>query len=71
MKKRHILDITEEVYSLLKKEKDLSIKSIADKTNSRWETSLRILEFLKRMDLVKESKGKKTYREGRLFSLKV
>jgi predicted transcriptional regulator len=69
MKKRHILNITEDVYFLLKKEKELSIKSIANKTNSRWETALRILESLKRMGLVKENKGKKTYKEERLFSL--
>lgn len=70
MKKRHILDITEDVYLLLKRENELSIQSVANKTNSRWETALRILEFLKRMNLVKEKKGKKTYKEERLFSLK-
>ena len=70
MKKRHILDITKDIYLILKKEKELSVKAIADKTNSRWETTIRILEFLKEIDVAKETKGKTTYKAERLFSLK-
>jgi predicted transcriptional regulator len=70
MKKRHILDIAKDVYLLLKKENELSIRTIADRTNSRWETALRVLEFLKMIEVVSERKGLKTYRKERLFSLR-
>ena len=70
MTRRNILEVTEDILKILKKEKELSIKSIANKVNSQWSTAIKSLEFLKNIGLVKERKGKKTHKEERLFSLK-
>jgi DNA-binding transcriptional regulator YhcF (GntR family) len=68
MKKR-TFEIAREVYFILKKEKELSVKQIADKTGSQWETVIRSLEFFKEIGIAKEREGKKTYKKERLFSL--
>lgn len=67
--KRKTFDIAKEVYFVLKKNKELSVKQVADKVGSEWETVIRSLEFFKEIEIAKERKGKKTYRSERLFSL--
>ena len=69
MARKDILSITKEIISLLKDKEKHSIKSISTDLNIRWETALKSLEFLKEIDLVKESEGKKTYKKERLFQV--
>lgn len=67
---RSVLIITEEILGLLSKEKELSIRQISLKIRTHRAIALRSLEFLKRINLVKERKGEDTKRVERLFSLK-
>lgn len=69
MTRRTILDITEEIVRLLRKEGELSINRICFETRSQRGTITKSLEFLKRLKIVKERKGKKTSAYERLFSL--
>ena len=66
---RSILDITEEIVKLLKKNKELSVRQISIKVKSHRNVVLKSLEFLKKMDLVKERKADGNV-DTRLFSLK-
>ena len=70
MTRRSILEVTEEIVNLLKKGDEISVKGISEKVDSQWRTTLKSLEFLKGVGIVKERKGKKTNREERLFSLR-
>lgn len=70
MRKEGILSITERVITYLEKHGESSIHSISSALKIHWNTTIKTLEFLKRINLAKERKGKKTYREERLFSLK-
>lgn len=70
MKRKSLLDVVREIHKLLKKEKELPVKSIANKIHSQWDTTIKSLEFMKEFNLVKEREGKETYRKERLFSLK-
>ena len=70
MTRKSILQVTEEIVKTLGKEEELSIKSISEKVDSQWRTTLKSLEFLKELNIVKERKGKKTNKEERLFSLR-
>jgi len=70
MQRRGILKVTEEVLHILSKEKECSVQHLASSTKSQWSTIIKILEFLKRINLVKEKKGEVTYKAERLFSLK-
>jgi len=67
---RDILLITEEILKLLSKEKELSVRQISLRVRTHRAVALKSLEFLKRINLVKERKGDKTERIERLFSLK-
>jgi len=67
---RNILVITEDIIKLLSKEKELSIRQISLKVRTHRAVALKSLEFLKRINLVKERKGDETERVERLFSLK-
>jgi predicted transcriptional regulator len=69
MPRRTILDVTKDVIKTLKKEKELSVKSVSVKVNSQWSTTIKSLEFLKGVGIVKERKGRKTNKDERLFSL--
>lgn len=69
MPRRSILNVSEDIINSLKKDKELSIKSLSDKTATQWKTTLKSLEFLKRIGIVSERKGKKTNKEERLFKL--
>jgi len=68
--RRGILEVAEEVIKVLSKEEECTIQSLADKTKSQWRTIIKILEFLKKINFVKERKGNVTYKAERLFSLK-
>jgi len=70
MGRRNILEVTEDILNLLKKENEMSVKTISEDIKSQWETTIKALEFMKRVNLVKERQGKKTNRIERLFSLK-
>ncbi len=70
MSRKSILDVIRKIKKILSKEKELSIKSISYKIKAHWETTLKALEFMKEMGLVKERKGNKTYKEERLSKLR-
>ena len=67
---RDILMITEEIIKLLSKEEELSIRQVSLRVKTHRAIALRSLEFLKRINLVKEREGDETKRVERLFSLK-
>lgn len=66
---RNILDITEEVIKVLKKDKELSIRQISLKVKSHRSVILKGLEFLKKIGYVSERKGDENKVETRLFRL--
>ena len=70
MKRRGILEVIEDIIKILHKEKESSVQQISLKNNSQWETTIKSLEFMKKVGLVKERQGKQTYKIERLFSLK-
>lgn len=59
----------EDILKVLKKNKELSVKSISHEVHSQWETTIKVSEFMKRVNLVKERQGKKTNKAEGLFSL--
>ncbi len=67
---RDILMITEEILKTLSKNKELSTRQVSLKVKTHRAVALRSLEFLKRINLVKEREGTETNRVERLFSLK-
>jgi len=70
MSRRNILEVIEDIQKLLAKEKELSVKAISEKIGSQWETTIKALEFMKKINLVKEKQGKQTYKVERLFRLR-
>jgi len=70
MSRRTILDVAEELLKLLSDEKQYSVQAISTELKCQWRTTIKVLEFLKRINLVKETEGKTTYKTERLFSLK-
>jgi len=70
MARRNILDVIEDILKVLEGKKELSVKSIAKEVRSQWETTIKALEFMKKIKLVKERQGKTTHKTERLFSLK-
>lgn len=69
MGRRSILGVIEDILKVLKKEDEMSVKRISEEVRSQWETTIKALEFMKRVNLVWEKQGKKTYKAERLFSL--
>ena len=67
MPRASILDIMRRILELLSDDKEYPIKAISYKINSSWETTLKGLEFLKEVGIVKERFGEKRYRAERLF----
>lgn len=63
------LTILREIIKLLSKEKELSIRQIARRVRTNWESASRALDFLKEIRIVKERKDTSTKRGDRLFSL--
>ena len=70
MPRRNILEIIEDIQKALSKGEEMSVKKISGKVKSQWETTIKALEFMKRVNLVQEREGKKTHKIERLFSLK-
>ncbi len=70
MPRTNILNITEKVIKLLSDGKEYSVNNISDRLRLQWKTTMKVLGFLKKIGLVKERKGKTTYKSERLFSLK-
>jgi len=70
MTRNSILKVTENVIKILEKNKELSIKSVSNKLGSQWRTTLKSLEFLKGIGIVKERIGPPKNGPERLFSLK-
>lgn len=70
MKRKSLFDIVRQIHKVLKKEKELPVKAIADRIKSQWDTTIKSLEFMKEFKLVKEREGKETYKKERLFSLR-
>lgn len=68
--RRSILDVIEDIIKLLSKKDSLSVKAISEGIGSQWETTIKALEFLKRINLVNEKAGDKSYKTERLWSLK-
>ena len=69
MSRRNILSVIEDIINILKDEKELSVKAISHEVNSQWETTIKALDFMKKVGLVEERKGKETYKRERLFKL--
>jgi DNA-binding transcriptional regulator YhcF (GntR family) len=70
MKRRGILEVTELVLKRLSDGKKHSVQSLASELKCQWKTIIKVLEFLKKIGLVKETKGKVTYKAERLFCLR-
>lgn len=70
MGRRNILEVIEDILNALKKEDEMSVKALSEAVKSQWETTIKALEFMKKINLVKEREGKKTNKIERLFSLK-
>jgi len=70
MGRRNILKVIEDILKVLKREPEMSVKALSEEIKSQWETTIKALEFMKLVNLVKERKGKKTNKTERLFSLK-
>ncbi len=61
--------IMEEIYHILKKEKELSIRQLSLKIGSQWITINKAINSMKNLGLVKERIDNKTNRKVRLISL--
>ena len=70
MTRRSILEVIEDIKTVLAKDKELSVKAISEEIKSQWETTIKALEFMKSQGIVEERAGKKTNKIERLFSLK-
>lgn len=70
MSGRSVHLIMEDIFDILKKEKELSIRQLSIKLGSQWITTKKALNSMKKLRLVSERKGNKTYKEERLFRLK-
>lgn len=70
MPRRNILQVIEDIIKDLERNKELSVKAISNNVHSQWETTIKALEFMEKVNLVAERRGKKTHRTERLFSLK-
>lgn len=68
MGRRSILNVIEDILKVLRKE-EMSVKRVSEEVKSQWETTIKALEFMKKIELVKEREGKKTHKTERLFSL--
>ena len=66
---RDIITIMEEIIQVLEKKKELSTRKVALEVKTNWETAMRGLKFLKRVDFVKERLDKENNRKTKLFSL--
>ena len=70
MSGKQVNKIMEEIYLILKKEKELSIRQLSVKIGSQWLTIEKALGSLKVLNVVREKDSKENNRKTRLFSLK-
>ncbi|MEK6917440.1 MAG: hypothetical protein AABW51_00660 [Nanoarchaeota archaeon] len=70
MSRDSILDITEKILKRLSNKKEHTINNISNELKIQWRTSVKVLEFLERIGLAKERRGKITYKQERLFSIR-
>lgn len=70
MSGKSIHKIMEEIYSILKKEKELSIRQLSLQVKSQWITVEKALISMKSLRLVKERFSDENKRKTRLFSLR-
>ena len=70
MGRRNILDVIKDILKVLKRKPEMSVKALSEEVKSQWETTIKALEFMKQVNLVKERQGKTTNKTERLFSLK-
>ncbi len=68
--RRNILKVIEDILKVLKRKNEMSVQHISKEIKSQWETTFKALNFMKKINLVKEREGKKTNKTERLFSLK-
>ncbi len=70
MASKPINRIMEEIFDLLKKEKELSTRQLSVNIGSQWITIEKALESMKKLEVVKERIDKFDKRNTRLWSLK-
>jgi len=70
MSGKPINKIMEEIFNLLKKEKELSIRQLSLSIGSQWITIEKALDSMKKLGIVKERRGDENNRKTRLWSLK-
>jgi len=70
MSRKDILTNMREIIKILSTKKEYSIKQISYKIKAHWQTTLKALEFLKEINIVKERLGDEDNRKTRLFSIK-
>ena len=71
-KRRRVLDVVEDIYLFLKKNKpkEYPINKISNQMRIRYELTIKCLNHLKKLDLISEKKGKRKPIPERLFSFK-
>lgn len=67
MRRRNIFDIIEGILKILKNKDEMSVQQISKEVKSQWKTTIKALEFMKRINLVKERESKKTHKEERIL----
>lgn len=70
MSSKDILTNMREILILLNSGEEYSIKRISYEVRAHWQTTLKALEFLKEIGILKEREGGENNRKTRLFSLK-
>ena len=70
MSGKPINQIMEEIFNLLKKQKEMSIRQLSIKIGSQWITVEKALKSMKKLCVVKERLGDENNRKTRLWSLK-
>jgi hypothetical protein len=70
MSGKPINKIMEEIFDILKKEKECSIRQLSVKTGSQWITIEKALGSMKKLNVVKERFGDENKRKIRLFTLR-
>ncbi len=69
MSRKSILEVIKDIKKVLEKEGELSVKAISERIGSQWRTTIKALEFMEEMGLVRHRKGNETYKPERLFRI--
>ena len=69
MERRGTISILEDILEVLKKNKELSFNKLQKSTLTQWRTMKNCIDFLVKVNLVKERKGESKPNPERLFSL--